>query len=153
MIETSSLNARIHEDKIQFSDTATITVMGVSVPVIVQATGTFVKSGSGFEFEPESIYVGGCPMQRMLFIRGWILRKLLFTVTRAGRRRDRLVQARRRLDRRLKAAAQGAVGRGSSLRVEEPQEHRGRLLPDPGVAGACARARLARAGDLRGGRG
>jgi hypothetical protein len=80
LIDTSAINARIHEDKIQFSDTATITFMGVSVPVIVQSTGTFVKAGSGFEFEPESIFVGGCPMQRMIFIRGWILKKLLFTV-------------------------------------------------------------------------
>jgi hypothetical protein len=80
LIETGPVNARIHEDRIQFSDTATITVMGVSVPVIVQSTGTFVKSGSVFEFEPESIYVGGCPMQRMIFIRSWILKKLLFTI-------------------------------------------------------------------------
>jgi hypothetical protein len=81
LIETSAVNARIHEDKIQFSDTATITFMGVSVPVIVQTTGTFVKTSSGFEFEPESIYVGGCPMQRMIFIRGWLLKKLLYTVS------------------------------------------------------------------------
>jgi hypothetical protein len=80
LIETSAINARIHDDKIQFSDTATITFLGVSAPVIVQTTGSFVKSSSGFEYEPESIYVGGCPMQRMLIIRGWILRRLLFNV-------------------------------------------------------------------------
>jgi hypothetical protein len=78
LLETSAINARIREGKIQFSDTATVTVMGVSVPVVVQATGTFMKSGSVFEFDPESIYVGGCPMQRMIFFRGWILKKLLF---------------------------------------------------------------------------
>jgi hypothetical protein len=77
-IETSAINARIREGKIQFSDTATLTLLGVSVPVIVQSTGVFRKSGSIFEFDPESIYVGGCPMQRMIFFRSWILRKLLF---------------------------------------------------------------------------
>jgi hypothetical protein len=77
-LETSAINARIHEGKIQLSDTATITVLGVTVPVIVQSTGIFRKGGSEFEFDPESIYVGGCPMQRMIFFRSWILRKLLF---------------------------------------------------------------------------
>jgi hypothetical protein len=77
-LETSTINARIHEGKIQFSDTATVTFLGVTVPVVVQSTGVFRKSGSVFEFDPEDIYVGGCPMQRMIFFRSWILRKLLF---------------------------------------------------------------------------
>jgi hypothetical protein len=79
ILETSAINARIHEGKIQFSDTATVSVLGVSVPVVVQATGVFRKSGSTFEFDPDEIYVGGCPMQRMIFFRTWILKKLLFT--------------------------------------------------------------------------
>jgi hypothetical protein len=80
-LETSALNARIRDGKIQFSDTATLTVLGVVVPIIVQANGVIRKSGSEFVFDPDTIYVGGCPMQRMLFFRGWILRKLLFTGT------------------------------------------------------------------------
>ncbi len=79
LLETSALNARIKDQKIQFGDTATITLFGVSDAVIVQATGTFEKGSSGYEFEPESIYVGGCPVQRLLFLRGWIMNKLLFT--------------------------------------------------------------------------
>jgi hypothetical protein len=79
MISTTTLNARIRDGKIQFGDTATISLFGVGTDFIVQATGTFEKSGSGFEFEPDSIYVGGCPVQRLLFIRSWILKKLLFT--------------------------------------------------------------------------
>jgi hypothetical protein len=78
VLDLSTVNARIREGKIQFSDTATVTVLGVSVPVIVQASGIFRKSGSEFEFDPDTLYVGGCPMQRMLFFRSWILKKLLF---------------------------------------------------------------------------
>jgi hypothetical protein len=81
LIDTTPLNARIRDGRIQFSDTVTFSALGVSVPVIVQATGVFVRSGSGFEFEPDVIYVGGCPMQRLLFIKGIILKKLLFTDT------------------------------------------------------------------------
>jgi hypothetical protein len=81
MLETSPLNARIREGRIQFSDTATVTLLGVTVPIIVQSTGVFRKGGSEFEFDPDIIFVGGCPMQRMIFFRSWILRKLLFTQT------------------------------------------------------------------------
>ena len=72
------LNARIHDGKVQFGDTATISAFGIDLSVIVQATGTFSKHGSSFAFAPETFYVGGCPMQRLLFIRDWALGKLLF---------------------------------------------------------------------------
>jgi hypothetical protein len=78
MIDTTALNARIRDGKIQFGDTATVTLFGVSIPMIVQATGGFAKGSSGFEFDPDTIYVGGCPVQRLLIVRSWILKKLLF---------------------------------------------------------------------------
>jgi hypothetical protein len=79
ILETSALNARIHDQKIQFGDTATLSLFGITDAVIVQATGTFEKGSSGYEFEPETILVGGCPVQRLIFLRGWIMNKLLFT--------------------------------------------------------------------------
>jgi hypothetical protein len=78
-IDTSALNARMHDGKIQFADTVTINVLGVSLSVIVQETGTFSKHGSAFGFDPETFYVGGCPMQRFLFLRDYVQNKLLFT--------------------------------------------------------------------------
>jgi hypothetical protein len=80
MIDATPPNVRIRDGKITFADTVTVTVLGVTEAIIVQATGTFARGGSGFEFEPETIYVGGCPVQRLLLIRSWILKKLLFTV-------------------------------------------------------------------------
>jgi hypothetical protein len=79
ILEEAPLNVRIHDGKITFADTVTLNVLGITEAVVVQATGTFTRGGSGFEFEPETVYVGGCPVQRLLFVRGWIMKKLLFT--------------------------------------------------------------------------
>ena len=76
--EVGALNARIHTGRIQFSDTVKFNVFGVTGSVVVQADGDFKKSGSVFAFDPDVIYVGGCPVQRLLFFRDWILSKLLF---------------------------------------------------------------------------
>jgi hypothetical protein len=78
-IDPGPLNARLHDAKIQFGNTVSLNVFGVSSQLIVQATGVFAKHGSKFEFEPEVFYVGGCPVQRFLVLRGWLLNKLLFS--------------------------------------------------------------------------
>ena len=46
--------------------------------VFVQATGTVSRSGSGFVFDPERFYVGGCPMTRLLFLKDYAMKKLLY---------------------------------------------------------------------------
>jgi len=84
MIDATPPNVRIRDGKITFADTVTVSVLGTTNSFVVQATGTFTRGGSGFEFEPETIYVGGCPVMRLLFIRSWIMRKLLFTVQVPG---------------------------------------------------------------------
>ena len=84
IIDASGFNVRIRDSKIQFGDNVTISLFGISTSVIVQATGTFEKGGSIYEFEPETIYVGGCPVQRLLFVRSWILKRLLFTQAAPG---------------------------------------------------------------------
>jgi hypothetical protein len=77
-VDVGSLNARIHGGKIQFGDTVTFNVYGISYAVIVQSTGTFSKHGQTFDFDPESLYVGGCPVERLLVVRDYVLKKLLF---------------------------------------------------------------------------
>ena len=77
MIDPGPLNARIHGGKLQLGDTVAFSAYGMSASVIVQATGGFVKDGAQFVFDPETIYVGGCPVQRLLFLKGWIVGKLL----------------------------------------------------------------------------
>jgi hypothetical protein len=77
-VTPGTLNARMKDGKITLASTVTFTVLTVSVPIIVQATGTFSKHGSSFGFDPETFYVGGCPMMRFLFLRDWAQSKLLF---------------------------------------------------------------------------
>jgi hypothetical protein len=78
IIDTGALNARIRESKIQFGDTVTINAFGFSYSFICQAVGTFSKHGSEYEFDPDSFLVGGCPMQRLILIRSYVMNRLLF---------------------------------------------------------------------------
>ena len=78
LVSPGPLNVRMKDGKIQFSSTVTISALTVSIPLIVQATGSFSKHGTAFAFDPETFYVGGCPMQRFLFLRDWVEAKLLF---------------------------------------------------------------------------
>lgn len=77
-IDVGSLNARLHTGRIQFADTVRFNVFGIIGSFVVQADGDFKKVGPVFAFDPDVIYVGGCPVQRFLFFRSLILNKLLF---------------------------------------------------------------------------
>jgi hypothetical protein len=76
-VDIGGLNARIHDGKLQLSDTVTLSFFGATGAFIVQATGTVEKGGSGFEFVPETFYVGGCPVQRLPVVKDILLKKLL----------------------------------------------------------------------------
>ena len=79
MVTPGTLNVRIRGGAIQFANPIVYNIYGFTGTIIVQATGTFSRHGKGFEFDPESIFVGGCPTQHFLFVRGFFLKKLLFT--------------------------------------------------------------------------
>jgi hypothetical protein len=78
MLDVGQLNARLRDGKIQFADNVTFNLFGITGSAIVQAKGYIEKEGSIFVFEPDSFFVGGCPVQRFPIIRGWVMRKLLF---------------------------------------------------------------------------
>jgi hypothetical protein len=80
MLSPGTLNVRIRSGEIQFANPVAYNVYGFTGTVIVQATGTFSRHGGEFEFDPESIFVGGCPIQHFLFVRAFVLKKLLFTL-------------------------------------------------------------------------
>ncbi len=54
-----SLNFRIGEEDLQIASDLDWTVFGVTQTLKAQAIGRFVDSGSGYAFEPETVYVGG----------------------------------------------------------------------------------------------
>jgi hypothetical protein len=78
MIDVGPLNARLHDGKIQFADRVSFNVFGITGSAIVQARGYIEKGGSVYMFEPETLSVGGCPLERFPIVRGWVMRKLLF---------------------------------------------------------------------------
>lgn len=45
--------------------------------VIFQAHGGFVKTGDGFVFEPQTMYLGSCPLDRLPFVAGYVREKML----------------------------------------------------------------------------
>jgi hypothetical protein len=77
-IEISALNGRLHDGRIQLSDVISYNILSVTGTIVVQADGTLTRHGAAFVFDPDQVYVGGCPVQRFLFLRGWIESKLLF---------------------------------------------------------------------------
>ncbi|HXQ81535.1 MAG TPA: hypothetical protein VN775_09500 [Opitutaceae bacterium] len=77
--EKLPLNARIFDGKIQFAELYAYNDYGFNGVYVVQARGTFVKVGPTFQFIPDEFYAGSCPLQRVPYIREWIMRKILFT--------------------------------------------------------------------------
>ncbi|MSU50265.1 MAG: hypothetical protein EXS37_14460 [Opitutus sp.] len=70
-------NFRIRESRLQLGVPVTINALGLGQKVIVQARGGFAKNGDAFTFEPESLYVGSCPVQRLPFVAGFVRGKFL----------------------------------------------------------------------------
>ena len=77
--DETPLNVRIHDGKIQFAVTYTVNENGFNASLVVQARGEFVKNGSTFEFVPDEFYIGCCPLQRLPYLREWLMKKTLFT--------------------------------------------------------------------------
>ncbi len=65
-------NVRIRDGLVQVGAPVTLTGLGVSEKVVVQARGTFVKDGAVFTYEPSEMFVGSCPVQRVPVLAGFI---------------------------------------------------------------------------------
>jgi hypothetical protein len=79
MITPGALNARIHAGTIQFGLPVDFNILTVMGTIIIQTTGTFEKHSSEFVYVPDSVMIGGCPVNRIPFAKDIILSKLVFT--------------------------------------------------------------------------
>ena len=70
-------NFRIRDGKVQIGFPVTINALGPDMKVIVQAQGSFTKQGDTFAFEPESLLVGSCPVQRLPYASTYVRKKFL----------------------------------------------------------------------------
>ena len=58
----SAPNFRVVDGKLQIGLKCTLNYFGLTYDVTVQATGGFRKSGDQLQFEPESVFMGSCPL-------------------------------------------------------------------------------------------
>ncbi|PAW65527.1 MAG: hypothetical protein B9S34_10715 [Opitutia bacterium Tous-C1TDCM] len=66
---------RLHDGKLQVGVPVTLELLGQKI--IVQAKGGFVRGREGFEYDPETIYLGSCPIERLPVIAGLVRSKFL----------------------------------------------------------------------------
>lgn len=78
MVDVGPLNARIHDGLLQFAAPVNLNIFTIMGTVIVQANGNFVRRDGTFVYEADSLYVGGCPVNRIPFAKEYVLSKLLF---------------------------------------------------------------------------
>jgi len=59
------VNFRIHESQFQIGVPVKVDLFGLELSVMVQTRGTFVQKDAGFVFEPATMLVGSCPVDRL----------------------------------------------------------------------------------------
>jgi len=81
MFAPGAPNFRIREGVVQLGVPVKIDLFGlIDQTVLVVTRGAFVKKGDTFAFEPDSLYIGSCPMQRFPFAAGIMAKKVLANV-------------------------------------------------------------------------
>lgn len=77
MLATGTPNVRIRDNVLQVGVPVTIGLFGLEQKVIVFGRGKLVKGGDSFVYEPEELYLGSCPVQRLPFVSGYVRNKFL----------------------------------------------------------------------------
>lgn len=77
MLSPGTPNFRIRDGVVQIGVPVTINALGLGEKVIVQARGGFVKRDDMFVFEPQELYVGSCPVQRVPLLSGFVRNQVL----------------------------------------------------------------------------
>ena len=81
MLSAGTPNFRIRDGLVQIGFPVTVSALGADVKVIVQAQGVFAKKGDGFAFEPDTLTVGSCPVQRLPYASTYVRKKFLASQT------------------------------------------------------------------------
>ena len=81
LISPGAPNFRIRDGVVQIGVPVTINLFGlIEQKVMVVARGGFVKKGDGFAFDPDTLYLGSCPVQRLPFAAGFVAKKVLGSI-------------------------------------------------------------------------
>lgn len=73
----SGANVRLRDGVLQVWAKTNVDVAGLSQVLNVHARGRFAKDGAVFVYQPDEIYIGGCPVQRLPFLPGYVREKFL----------------------------------------------------------------------------
>lgn len=65
LLAAETPNIRIRDGVFQVGVPASLNVMSLSLPVVVQAQGDFVKDGDVWTFNPSTLYLGSLPLHRV----------------------------------------------------------------------------------------
>jgi hypothetical protein len=77
LLAAGTPNVRIRDNVLQIGVPVTIGLMGLDTKVIVFGRGKLVKGGDSFVYEPDELYLGSCPVQRLPFLSGYVRNKFL----------------------------------------------------------------------------
>ena len=77
MLAVGAPNMRIREGVVQIAVPVTVSVLGFDQRVFAIGTGSFVKKDGVFAFEPATLLLGTCPVQRIPFAAGLVAGKFL----------------------------------------------------------------------------
>lgn len=72
-----SANLRIHDGGLQIAVPVTVNLLGLSPQIVVQARGVFAREADGFVFDPQSLYIGSLPVDRLPFAARYVRERLL----------------------------------------------------------------------------
>lgn len=70
---------RISDSALQLGVPVKVNAFGLELTVIVQGRGTFVKAGEGFVYEPATLMVGSCPVDRLPMAHDFVVKKIFQT--------------------------------------------------------------------------
>lgn len=77
LLAAGTPNVRIGGGELQIGVPVTLNALGFAEKIIVQARGGFVKKDGGFVYEPSTIYLGSCPVQRLPLVADYVREKAL----------------------------------------------------------------------------
>ena len=80
-LTAGTLNFRIRTGVVHIGLPVTISALGEQWRVVVQAQGRFAKKGQAFVFEPETVLIGSCPVQRLPYASTYVTKKFLSSQT------------------------------------------------------------------------
>lgn len=71
-LATGTPNFRVREGRLQIAVPVNVSVAGVGQKVLVQARGGIAKEGELFVFQPDELFLGSCPVQRLPFLASYV---------------------------------------------------------------------------------